>query len=1480
MQFNPEEFLDAPDEQSNAFDPEAFLDTPDEVSAKPVEFDAETFLGPEETASTPEPTLEQPKGAFSRFFDMFRRTKEGESTFEPVEDIGGTFQEVTKSGAENLVQGVKQLTFQEDTRPKPESTLEAGLRGAADPFRPLLGAAELVFAAPYSLFSGVTKPIERVTDVPAGLTDFVMPGTIAPRLSKLAKEAEAEKLLKSNTQAQLQDMGIDVSGLGKTGQEFTAANAKVAEALGAPEGVSKLQSDIASLTPTQQKVMQEFSLSTRAINTYTAGDQPDDLVPKMLSDIDKRLAKAEPGSDAYKQLQAEKTQILRDNKPNIPVNPSKDLLKSIDGDIAAAKLQGDDAKIKFLEAERAAILTKRELPEIDPVQFEEAIAKPVANAMEYGVPHDIIKAKLSEELTLANRSPDEISDLIEAAFEPYVTRTLKPEALDELRPASIPGQTKQLLPGLPAAKAKLVTKDELEKILKPVGVRSFVDDFAIQNRISRQFNRKNSEVYGDTENSLGDNTLNRVLAHRDNNHTVFTSWVSGDERGRVIDVANGVKSIRNDVKPLTKIYSDATKSGLNMEDAKLLHKAANAQSNIRKYKEAAAKIDLEIKDLNAQSKLAKTDQERAVLRSQIKTKSKEYADTLAQDTYKLDPANPMSAELQAKEVMDTLGQSKAGKQFLADMKNWSDNVLDMGVRGGLFTKEEAARMKAANQNYLSEIRKYDEVENSFGLVSPTKGTSRGTSKREGSTRELNVDPIESMVDYVSRMDRASNMAQERYHTLLHNLEHLDDDAFKLLFAQDKQKVIDALVQASTGKGDKIIDGSKLVTGEVTARPNYSVFLPSGQRLDLTVINTPYYEALVRPRTYTAESIGQKLSRDFASLVRNSATTWNPFIQPMFTIQGRMGYRANIPKDVKMNVLSGMNKSAVSQITKMAKDKDYYNYLKANISPGVLNRGLQGLSRIEITEKAAKTVNKQPGILRKTGVLQVKESLEEWAEFNEMIMRGKAYEDLKTYYTKQGKMTPEQIELAAIRGAKNLETNYFQQGAATNQGAYRWFLNSTPFLRTAINGGTKAVASLQHRPTAVAKAVLANAAIIHSFNVYNRQFVDESGTAYVDQIDPNQKQTHFFIAMPGAESTNDFVKVRLPFNFARLGGAAEQGITMALRSSAQYLIDNTEPMVEEFIENTPGLRQLMLEDNITPADLATLALNQITQDFDPTGRGIYGMAGLGPVAEVWTNSEDGVRPIVSAYQQNLPGYLQVNTARVSPLIMGTSQWAAERGFKGAMNNPTYWTYIAQNIAGNIGAYTLGAADMLHAAATGKELPSPSIKSMPGIGRFTLLNETSAEGIQSMYSNVYKDIAGLNREVETLRSKAKDGDTFAQQQYNKLIDEHPNELAFYEDILEPIQKELSGLYEEKSRLMGFTGERIVGKELTPQVEWTGDPKLREVITDIDNDIINLQRQVLIELKAQEKELGETYSNRIRKNPLTKGLISPFLDNKVDK
>jgi hypothetical protein len=39
---------------------------------------------------------------------------------------------------------------------------------------------------------------------------------------------------------------------------------------------------------------------------------------------------------------------------------------------------------------------------------------------------------------------------------------------------------------------------------------AYVDDFVYQSRISRAYSKKNGNIFGDTENMLKDNTLNRI----------------------------------------------------------------------------------------------------------------------------------------------------------------------------------------------------------------------------------------------------------------------------------------------------------------------------------------------------------------------------------------------------------------------------------------------------------------------------------------------------------------------------------------------------------------------------------------------------------------------------------------------------------------------------------------------------------------------------------------------------------------------------------------------------------------------------------------------------------------------------------------------------------------------------------------------------------------------------------------------------------
>ena len=1154
-----------------------------------------------------------------------------------------------------------------------------------------------------------------------------------------------------------------------------------------------------------------------------------------------------------------------------------------------------DAQIKELSANTAAPGAKEKIAELwkqkqeinnppslagkelSPEQFSTNIADPVANAIDSGVPVYKIKDELVANLLAANRKPEEIDDLVEAALAPYYELKVPYEALNEFKPTSIPtsGPPKNptFLKGsdTPSKGKTLLTKEDVEAIVNSQGTKrtaEFVDDFTFQNRFSRQFSRKNDNIYGDLEINARDTTLNKISSVREVNNNVGTSWIDGDTKGHVYTMTNGIQRVDPSVKPLRKIYSDANELGLDAEQARILHKAANANSNWQRIDAEIAANNTVLQELKTKLRTATTDQERAVLNAQIKTATKDLNESTAKKTY-------MPRE-EVDKVMSNLAETEAGQQFLDDMKAWTDGVLDMRVRSGRMSKKEADAMKSVNKNYLPEMRDVEDYADLGIKISGTKDASKGIQTREFSEKELNVDPVESLVDYLFKTEHAALRTEERYHTLIHNLEHMDDGAFGVLFEQDKNKVIESLLKIKAGKADKIIDGRELVLNpdknKIQATPNFSVFV-DGHRLDLTVKNTEYLRALTRPRLYQEQTrLERYVVNPLAHVTRNSFTTWNPIFQPEATIRGMWGYKANMPKDLAGKRSEGTRVPFRQVASNLLKDKEYYRYLKANISPGVLNRGLHGKSTEQLINSTIQRINKPEtkGIIAKPkqGVVYVKNNLEEWAEFNEMLVRGRAYEESKRTLLKQG-MSAGDAERAAIRVAKNLETNYFSQGNAGT--LYRFIQNGTPFLRTRINGALKTINSVRYRPKEVAGGIAAYMAILHGTNVYNRQYLDTDGTPLVDKLDPYIRENNFVVMLPGAKSVNDRVQVKSPFNIVRMGNAAEMAFDTTMKSLAGKIYDNVEPAVQKSMEANPITKQYLDEGKLTAQDVASIALDLTLKDFDPTA--FTGLAGLGTLAEVAVNKDSFGNEIVPSYIKDLPSYQQINPTRATPLTIAVANALAEKGYKDV--NPTIVAYVVQDTLGGIGAMMLAGGDIAYSALTGKEKPQSELKNIPGIGRFTGLgSEIPQTGVEKQYSATYKELAPAYKEFKKLEDQANNDSSYSDAYY-KFYEDNFEAVMLYKQIYEPVQKELTKLYKELNTLTGVSGETLPS-DSTPEKEFFGDPVRRENVDAVRKEIQFLQQSALDELYERRDVLGETWGKRLKVGTLPAAIRPVFLDN----
>lgn len=1140
-----------------------------------------------------------------------------------------------------------------------------------------------------------------------------------------------------------------------------------------------------------------------------------------------------------------------------------------------ASKQDLDSRIAQLKAERDSVTTKRELPPISPSQFESDILVPAAEALDYGVPAKVVQDRIVENLLIANRSPEEITDIVEAVMSNNTRISLSPEIKTSLNktPIQVPRREGFAIGDYISSNAgrKLVSAQEVDEIFGSLSSKlttKFVDDFAYQTRISRAYSKKNGNIFGDTENLLRDDLLNRISAVRDTNSNPFQSWIIGDHRGQVNALIDGIQQPLTGVKPLRNIYDDAAKLGLDAERAKKLHLAANAVSDIKNIEKDISKYKQLIADKTEALSNATDTHIKNSIRGEIRKAENEIKLLEAKDVYRVDPSNPLSGKEQAMKIMELDGQTDAGKQFLADMKTYSDSLLELAVRGGKITSGEAKAMREANTNYLYTFRDRladipDDLK--FGTVkSASKGTATVFKKRDISAQDIYEDPMSAMTMYTAKLTNQAHKAEESYYTLMHNLERLDERAFNKIFEQDKNLVIEALMgkRDKTGKPITKYDADQLIKDRDPRKPvgeaNWTVYTPEGTRLDLTVRPeySGYLRSLLRPRLYIEPSAMGRLVRDIKQRTTNFATTYNPFLQLQFTAASRLGYRASVAKDLRGKGELSENLRDVA--LKMYQDPEFKDYIKRNISAGALNRSGEGMSRTELAKhEIARSLKNEKGII--TNAVDVAKKpflyLEDFADTMDNLNRGKVYLEVKNTLMKEGKMTPHQIELAAINAAKNFEVNYFRQGSSTNF-AWRGLTYSIPFMQTGIKGGVKAVVALKHRPKEVATAIGMLAGAEFAVNSYNAQFTDEKGVPYYSYVDPSIREKYILMGWPGMTSPSQFMKIRRPFNLGRVSGGAQEAAFMTLNRAATNIVNNAEADMKTALENNPIFSTYLRSGTISEQDVTAIVLNQLTADFDPTRYMLQNVAGFGVVGEMMMNQQDFQVPIVSDKTSNLAQYQQVAPGRTSPLVYNFSRYLASKGIEDV--NPTMTTYFIENFYGNLGKQLLGAADVIYAHSTGKELPETPIESYPGISAFSTLREVPPTGIKRMYGNVNRKAQSLYEEYTKEMEDAKKGGSINSKQAQKLLVENRDVFDFYLGVLEPINKQIAELNARRTQLLGFGSDRRKD-DTTPEIELMGDPILRDKINSIDKDIQNLQAIALDEVYQRKDELKDLYMSR---------------------
>lgn len=1193
--------------------------------------------------------------------------------------------------------------------------------------------------------------------------------------------------------------------------------------------------------------------------------------------------------------------------PEIPANtPATDVHKTIDAEIAALQAEKDatkviegkqpsdlvdaihadiDKEIAVLKAERqATTFTDTTSKELSVDQFDN-IAQSVDLATTKGNTYQDIKDTLVQNLTDAKRPPEEIDDIVEAALAPY--KETNPITAPEVPPVKLTDDIDIVVssPG-----DKLVTSKQMEKILGKwnitfAGARQkastkSVNDLSVFNFVSRTFSSNNKKGilgksrYGSGDTNLGDNVLNAIKNSRENQGQIAPSLVGaedGSSEAILSTTKNGILRKDHDVKPLITVFKNGEKNGLTVEQMNEVRLAANALDDYNNIANELAAKNREIVLLKAKGASAE----------KLKAARKELKEIANKKTYQeYKDADGKSIPLPKQKVNQIISDIKTkpgGQEFLDDMSKLSKHLLDMRVDAGLITRKEADAMFAAHPYYLPAKREVEDW-GFDNLTGSTKGVDRGNLKtREISSLPYSVDPIEATVSNMISSTRVAQRNFERQQMVYHFVKHLDDDAFQLVFRETKSDVIRAIKEAQTGVKTPVKAGAKpRTTPNVTKATditksdpaslentgNFAVYF-NGKRVDLTVKDKTVYGAITRPTAYKpywenayAEK-GYKALLNVAQTQRNLTTTWNVMFGVKSIVKESLGYK--YAADQKMVGRANLYKfwKSFSAVRELRKDKELRDYIYANVSPGATHRDYQNVGGLELAKKTSKTLNdgKSMGAVLASPAKKVVRSLEDFAQYSDIAARYRYYKDIKATTLKQGK-SAEEAESAALAGARTLGTNYQERGAAK---AFTGLQAVTPYMKTTVNSLVKDLSMGVYRKQQLAEVLAVSAGLYASVEQYNKQFLGEDGKPVIYKRPPSKGN----FEIQYGNGINDYFIIPGPFS---LWGKVETNLGQRLDNAAiaiaQKTIEKQKKTGEELIKEDSTFAK---DSNRDTDQLNRFLLDSFIGQASPVA---FLPVGMSTIAQVGFNQDWQGKPIQPTFLdkvENQDKYLPGQTSKSSIEL-------AKLGIKG-FDNPILNDYYVTSMTGQFGRMFLSGADMMIAAHKGEELPTGELRNLPGVSTFSGKgSEVTTQGTESQYSKLKQIVSRINSTYTLKKGRAKEG-LIPTSEYNDYLEENHKLIELYKTAIEPADKHIAKLFKDITKLQG--GKNIDSFSSTPQREFTGDPKIREKIDTIREEINDTRRGILKYIENNKEDYGDLWKKRVQVTPQTEGIFNIFED-----
>ncbi len=1380
---------------------------------------------------------DKPKGAFKRIWESLRTTKPGEATFSPTigRDILEGIKTETKEGFKQAVSNpFNRPAVELDTELHKESPFLARgkqfLEGASQPFENYIGAARAGWS-----FIGepikniVSKPLERATEgaIPSGATDIaaaiVAPGGGLVKASKEVKALrEASKVdTQAATRAQLQDMGIDVSGLGtESAQQFTDANAAVAERMFSSvpvldSQVTQAQRLAASeeLMKGKQEALAQVALGARNPYTRTA-EQIAKVEPQtspLIDDIQKNI-----DADIVR-LQAEKeaTKVLEGG--------DSDLVARIHADI--------DKEIAALKAEKGA--TRIVNTELADDQFETNIFYPTQNALDSGVPYQRVEQELRDGLKAAQLPDDQIETLVQRAI-PESYKKLDTEIPEVAQTLGIPEPTARgVIPVATPDDGSIYTPLTAEELKLGGSLRSKVADSTnMLSLMGRMYAKKNGiNIGSESLRELDDLTAIRNLSQRGS--IWWRSIVgnpNGKDKGILWTKAGSELAPDLDIDNFNASIVKAKQAGMTPDELREVINAYNAYDDY-------ANIDRIINS---------TKQELA----QVAPGSKE-AKELNKTILEYELKESFMTRDQVAASIDKFKDNAAAQQFLANKNKINRRLLTGLVDVGKISKAEADRILAAHPNYAPAWRDVEDFRYANIEVINSGGTTKPFRFRKISEKDV-MDPIQTTTNNIINTVRKIEQTQYRTSALKYLLPKLDDSAWKVLFRENKADVQKALDAIKNGKK------SKWSAEEITSpdagkvqRVGNIVFDVDGGQIQLTIKDPQVFQEFSNARVWESTGPWFEKIEKLAHFTRNFIT-----LNPEFSLRNIQRETMDAMVGARTNLKQKLLFPAQNVKNLFAKDlnPELYDHIANNIGYGS-RRGMNLYRLEDVGTTSAELADFRPTKLKEAGLPtkladKVAQPLESFANRFDMAPRISVYEWTLRDGLASG-LTHEKAHEAAIFAARNLGVNFTQRGSQVHLDK---LIRTIPFSRSFINSTDRMLMLAKYEPMRLARNTFVGLYIPYmTVKAYNNQFTDANGVPLQASLDPTIQKDVLPIYGPWSKDVNDYFPLRLGWVYGRALPAMEKSTAFMMQEIGSRIDAGVAASIPDILKSSNETK------DINPKEVLAAWTDYLTGITQPSS---VLPVGLKQVVELSTNTDYQGREIVPSYLQNSPAFAQVKDT--TPAVLSDFAYALRK--RGIELSPLTTEYLLNSIFASAATYSLQGADFIYSAATGRERPAMEGKDMPFVGLVTgKTSEVAKEGIESQFSNVGKYLDNIQRTRLAIEDRTATDPNAHLDLHNFDID-HALELNYYAKYREA--RDAIKPYRDMSQRIAKAGKDEAQGYQTPEVELFGDPDKRKAIDDIRKGNIEIMRNFLKEIERND-DAEDIYYERLTRTPMTKGI-----------